>query len=162
MPHRNAPLTETGRLRLARCVVEDGWPLRRAAERFQVSPATTARWAGRYRQAGAAGMADRSSRPQHSPNRIPGRTERRVIALRMRRLGPALIAFRLGLNPSTVHRVLTWHGCPRLACLDRATASPVRRYERTGPASWSMLTSKAWQHPRRRRPPRRRPPARSA
>ncbi|SCK51089.1 hypothetical protein H181DRAFT_04620 [Streptomyces sp. WMMB 714] len=23
MPHRNAPLTETGRLRLARCVVED-------------------------------------------------------------------------------------------------------------------------------------------
>jgi transposase InsO family protein len=37
MPHRNAPLTETGRLRLARCVVEDGWPLRRAAERFQVT-----------------------------------------------------------------------------------------------------------------------------
>ncbi|WP_246094862.1 leucine zipper domain-containing protein, partial [Streptomyces roseicoloratus] len=28
MPHRNAPLTETGRLRLARCVVEDNWPLR--------------------------------------------------------------------------------------------------------------------------------------
>ncbi|MFD8267813.1 IS481 family transposase, partial [Streptomyces althioticus] len=24
VPHRNAPLTETGRLRLARCVVEDG------------------------------------------------------------------------------------------------------------------------------------------
>ncbi|MCZ9337246.1 IS481 family transposase, partial [Streptomyces sp. TRM76130] len=23
---RNAPLTETGRLRLAHCVVEDGWP----------------------------------------------------------------------------------------------------------------------------------------
>jgi transposase len=42
--HRNAPLTETGRLRLARCVVDDGWPLRRAAERFQVSPTTAARW----------------------------------------------------------------------------------------------------------------------
>jgi hypothetical protein len=27
MPHRNAPLPETGRLRLARCVVEDGWPV---------------------------------------------------------------------------------------------------------------------------------------
>ncbi len=25
MSHRNAPLSETGRLRLARCVVEDGW-----------------------------------------------------------------------------------------------------------------------------------------
>jgi transposase len=46
MPHRNAPLTETGRLRLARCVVDDGWPVRRAAERFQVSPTTAARWAG--------------------------------------------------------------------------------------------------------------------
>ncbi|MFC8538401.1 leucine zipper domain-containing protein, partial [Streptomyces sp. NPDC057249] len=67
MPHRNAPLTETGRLRLARCVVEDGWPLRRAAERFQVSPITAQRWAHRYRLLGEAGMTDRSSRPHHSP-----------------------------------------------------------------------------------------------
>ena len=43
MIHRNAPLSETGRLRLAWCVVEDGWPLRRAAERFQVSHSTAAR-----------------------------------------------------------------------------------------------------------------------
>jgi transposase len=55
MSHRNAPLTERGRLRLARCVVEDGWPMRRAAERFQVSPATAVRWAGRYRQTGGRG-----------------------------------------------------------------------------------------------------------
>jgi transposase len=54
MPHRNAPLTETGRLRLARCVVDDGWPVRRAAERFQVSPTTAARWAARYRELGPA------------------------------------------------------------------------------------------------------------
>ena len=27
--HRNAPLSELGRLRLARCVVDEGWPLRR-------------------------------------------------------------------------------------------------------------------------------------
>nr|WP_189653819.1 integrase core domain-containing protein [Nonomuraea spiralis] len=47
MPHRNAPLTELGRLRLARCVVEDGWPLRRAAERFQVAVTTARRWADR-------------------------------------------------------------------------------------------------------------------
>ena len=61
MSHRNAPLSETGRLRLASCVVDDGWPLRRAAERFQVSPTTAARWASRYRRVGAAGMVDRSS-----------------------------------------------------------------------------------------------------
>lgn len=52
MVHRNTPLTETGRLRLARCVVEDGWPVRGAAERFQVSHTTAARWARRYRQHG--------------------------------------------------------------------------------------------------------------
>ncbi len=40
MPHRNAPLTETGRLRLARCIVDGGWPVARAAERFQVARTT--------------------------------------------------------------------------------------------------------------------------
>jgi transposase InsO family protein len=132
--HRNAPLSETGRLRLARCVVEDGWPLRRAAERFQVSHTTAGRWAARYRQAGAAGMADRSSRPHASPARTPRRTEHRIVGLRVsRRLGPARIGFRLGLAPSTVHAVLARYGCPRLAHLDRATGVPVRRYERSRP-----------------------------
>jgi len=85
--HRNAPLSETGRLRLARCVVEDGWPLRRAAERFQVAVTTAARWASRYRELGAAGMADRSSRPHRSPNQTPTRTERRIIKVRVLHAG---------------------------------------------------------------------------
>ena len=134
MVHRNAPLTETGRLRLARCVVDDRWPLRRAAERFQVSPTTAARWAARYRQQGAAGMGDRSSRPRTSPARTPARTERRIVNLRVTaRLGPAQIAWRLGLAPSTVYAVLARYRCPRLAHLDRATGVPVRRYERDRP-----------------------------
>ena len=134
MVHRNAPLTETGRLRLARCVVEDEWPLRRAAERFQVSHVTAARWASRYRQLGPAGMADRSSRPHASPGRTPARTERRIVKLRVsKRLGPARIASRLGLPSSTVHAVLTRYGCPPLAHLDRGTGVAVRRYEREAP-----------------------------
>lgn len=36
MTHANAPLTPAGRRRLAIVVVEAGWSLRRAAERFQV------------------------------------------------------------------------------------------------------------------------------
>jgi transposase InsO family protein len=132
--HANAPLTELGRLRLARCVVDDGWPLRRAAERFQVSPTTAARWSTRYRELGEAGLADRSSRPHHSPSRLPTRRERRIVKVRLaRRWGPARIASLLGLNPSTVHRVLRRFGLARLAHLDRATAAPVRRYEHPAP-----------------------------
>ncbi|MFJ7250960.1 IS481 family transposase [Kitasatospora sp. NPDC098652] len=134
MPHRNAPLTETGRLRLARCVVEDGWPLRRAAERFQVSPTTAKRWADRYRTHGEAGMSDLSSRPHRSPRRTPTRTERRIIKVRvLRRWGPARIAYLLRLNPATVHRVLTRYRLARLAHLDRATGRVIRRYERATP-----------------------------
>ena len=40
--HANASLTPTGRLGLARCIVDDEWPLRSAADRFGVS-VTTAR-----------------------------------------------------------------------------------------------------------------------
>jgi transposase InsO family protein len=128
--HRNAPLSETGRLRLARCVVDDGWPLRRAAERFQVSVSTAARWSSRYRVLGEAGMADRSSRPHHSPRRTPTRTERRIIKVRItRRWGPARIAYLLGMNISTVHNVLTRYGLARLRWLDRATGQAVRRME---------------------------------
>jgi transposase InsO family protein len=128
--HRNAPLSETGRLRLARCVVDDHWPLRRAAERFQVAPTTAARWASRYRTLGAEGMADRSSRPHRSPGRTPTRTERRIIKVRvLRRWGPARIGYLLGLHPSTVHRVLTRYGLAKLRWLDRPTGRVVRRME---------------------------------
>ncbi|RAV05246.1 IS481 family transposase [Mycolicibacterium sp. GF69] len=130
MVHRNAPLSETGRLRLARCIVDDGWPLRRAAERFQVSVGTAVRWRDRYLELGEAGMADRSSRPHHSPNRTPTRTERRIIGVRVtRRWGPARIAYLLRLNVSTVHNVLRRYRIARLRWLDRATGRVVRRME---------------------------------
>lgn len=130
MVHRNAPLSETGRLRLARCVVDDGWSRRRAAERFQVSVTTVCRWVNRYLELGEAGMADRSSRPHHSPNRTPTRTERRIIGVRVtRRWGPARIAYLLRLNVSTVHNVLRRYRIARLRWLDRATGRVVRRME---------------------------------
>ncbi len=107
MSHANAMLTPTGRLRLTRCIVDQGWPLRRAAERFGCSVTTARRWAGRYRHQGRAGMLDRSSRPDTCPRRLPPRTERRIMALRVsRRWGPARIAYRLQLDPWTVDKVL--------------------------------------------------------
>jgi transposase len=141
--HANALLTPRGRLALARCVVDEGWPLRRAAERFQTSPTTAARWAGRYRQFGAPGMADRSSRPHRSPRRTPTRTERRIIKVRViRRWGPARIGYLLGLHPSTVHRVLTRFGLAKLRWLDRATGRVIRRYEHPHPGDLVHLDVK--------------------
>lgn len=140
MSHRNASLSPTGRLRLARCIVEDQWPLRRAAERFGVSVPTAQRWAQRYREHGEEGMADRSSRPHFSPRRLDRRTERRILGLRVsRRWGPEQIAYRLGLNPSTVHKVLRRYQAPPLAWTDPATGARLRakpkpqRYEHQAP-----------------------------
>ena len=134
MSHPNAFLAPHGRLQLAKCVVDDGWPLRRAAERFQVSVPTAARWAGRYREHGKDGMEDRSSRPVSSPGRTPQRTERRIIALRVnRRWGPARIAYLLGMHSSTVHKVLSRYRLVRLSWLDRGTGRVIRRYEHARP-----------------------------
>lgn len=69
MSHRNAPLTPIGRLRLARCVVDDQWPQRRAARRFNSSVITALRWAERYRRHDADAMHARSSRPPPPPRR---------------------------------------------------------------------------------------------
>ncbi|MFB0840526.1 IS481 family transposase, partial [Arthrobacter sp. E44] len=134
MSHANALLTPKGRLRLARCIVDDGWPLRRAAERFQVSVTTAARWAARYREHGEHGTGDRSSRPINSPRRTSTRRERRIVAIRVnRRWGPARIGYLLGIHPSTVHRVLSRFGLARLAWMDRATGRVIRRYEHHSP-----------------------------
>ncbi|BCW70726.1 IS481 family transposase [Arthrobacter sp. NicSoilB8] len=137
--HANADLTPKARGKLARLVVEEGWSLRRAAERFQCSPATAKKWAARFRICGQAGMADVSSRPRRSPNRTRVRTERRIVALRFtRRWGPHRIAAHLHLTRSTVGKVLGRYRMPRLVCLDQGTGLPVRkptpqRYEHDHP-----------------------------
>ncbi|OBC19210.1 IS481 family transposase [Gordonia sp. w5E2] len=139
MTHRNAFLAERGRLSLAQCVVESGWTLRRAAERFNCSPATAKKWADRYRQAGAAGMTDRSSRPHRSANRLARRRERRIIKVRFcHRWGAARIAAHLHIAQSTVEAVLARYRMPLLRHLDQATGLPVRaprprRYEHDNP-----------------------------
>lgn len=145
MTHRNAPLSETGRLRLACCIVEDGWPLRRAAERFNVSVTTAQRWAQRYRAHGPAGMRDHSSRPHHQPRRVCRRTQRRVVGLRItHQWGPARIAYHLRhqhLSVSTVGKILQRYGCPPLTWIDKATGARLRaqatpvRYEHDTPGS---------------------------
>ncbi len=52
------------------------------------------------------------------------------------------IAYLLGLNVSTVHRVLTRYGVAKLCWLDRATGQVVRRYEHPRPGDLVHLDVK--------------------
>ena len=146
--------------------VRAGRPAAHVASEMGISRATAYKWLARYRAEGTAGLTDRSSRPRTSPHRTDPVTEAAVVALRRnRRLGPARIAGILGLNPSTVHRVLQRHGLPRLAWLDRPTGQLVRRYERSRPGElihvdvkklgrlrdgggWRVHGRDSWQHRR--------------
>jgi transposase InsO family protein len=134
--HGNAALTPRARLRLARLIIDECWPVARAAERYDVSWRTAKRWAQRYAEQGEAGMQDRSSRPHHSPARTPRPVIRKIVHLRWKqRLGPVQIGGRLGMPASTVHAVLTRCRLSRLSHLDRVTGEPVRRYEHDRPGA---------------------------
>jgi transposase InsO family protein len=134
--HRNAALTPRARLRLARLVVDQGWPIAQAARRFEVSWRTAKRWAQRYAQAGPDAMTDRSSRPHRSPARTAQPLVRKIVHLRWKkRLGPVQIGGRLGMPASTVHAVLARCLLNRLSHLDRVTGEPVRRYEHPHPGA---------------------------
>jgi transposase InsO family protein len=134
MAHANAALTPRHRLRLARLVVDEGWPPSRAAEFFHVSWRTAAKWAQRYRDEGPDGMNDRSSarRTQHA--QTPRPVVRKIVHLRWKqRLGPIPIAAKLNMPASTVHAVLVRCRLNRLTHVDRVTGEPARRYERERP-----------------------------
>jgi transposase-like protein len=125
--HRNAVLSEEGRWRLCQRIAA-GWSVSAAAEGMCVSRQTAYKWWRRYKTEGRAGLADRTSRPHHSPTQTPARVERRIVALRAsRRLGPARLAGIVGVPASTVHAVLVRAGCNRLAWMDRPTGRVVRR-----------------------------------
>ena len=125
--HRNAKLTPAGRRILVERIAS-GRPAAHVAAEMGVGRKTAYKWWQRWLAEGEAGLQDRSSRPQHSPTRVPTRLERRIERLRHRRkLGPARIAWRLRMAPSTVYRVLCRLGLNRLSWLDRPTGRVIRR-----------------------------------
>lgn len=84
-----------------------------AARNLGVSRRTVYRWRRR-----APEFADRPSRPHRSPRRCADALEAQVLVLRLEeRLGPDRIGPLLGLQPSTVHRILRRHQAQRLGHL---------------------------------------------
>lgn len=127
MAHANARTTVYAR----RLIVERflaGWPAARIAEQLGISRATVYKWINRYLAEGWAGLADRSSRPHHSPFRATVGDETRVLALRATtRRGPVFLARELGMVASTVGRILRRHQVPALRTTDPLTGMPIRR-----------------------------------
>jgi hypothetical protein len=133
--HANARLTPIGRLTL--CLrIEAGRPVAHVAPEMGTSRATGYKWWRCFCEAGVEGLIDRSSRPHHCPHRTAPDMELQIAELRAAlKLGPVRIGYRLGVPPSTVHRVLVRLGLNRLAWMDRPTGQVIRRYERPHPGS---------------------------
>jgi len=134
--HAKPRLSTFSRLLLVQRVLS-GRPVAHVAKEMGVSRATAHKWLRRFREEGPDGLQDRSSRPHHTPHRLPAAVERRVLAERAKqRAGAITLAWQLGLNPSTVGRVLRRHQVPLLSWLDpitgvliRGTRSSHERYE---------------------------------
>ncbi len=141
MSHGNARLNVRGRLLLVERVVGDRRPVSHVAAELGVSRQCAHRWVRRFRDEGAEGLVDRSSRPHRSPRRTPADVEQRVLALRRElRVGPARLAQELELPTRTVGAILHRHRVPRLAECDPLTGVVIRasrssgiRYERERP-----------------------------
>jgi transposase InsO family protein len=138
--HGNARLTVHGR----KLIVERhaaGWKQAHIAAAMGISRKCVRTWITRHAAEGAAGLEDRSSRPNTSPTRTPVQVEDRIIELRTReRRGPDWLGAELGVPARTVSRVLARRGAPRLAALDPLTGQVIRaskatavRYERSRP-----------------------------
>jgi transposase InsO family protein len=128
--HQNARTTPRGRSLMIRRLAE-GWPIAAVAAAFGVDARTVRKWRDRHATAGDAGLADRSSRPHHSPTRLAGTVEAEIEALRRQRLSGPAIARQLGRPVATIGVVLRRRGLGRLKALDPKPA--VIRYQRDRP-----------------------------
>jgi transposase InsO family protein len=127
MAHRNARLTQHGRLLLCGRIQEKGWKVAAAAAAAGVSRQTAWKWRCRLALEGPAGLGDRSSARRRPPARIGGALLRRIVALRLRlRVGPQWIAWLTGAPRSSVYAVLRRLGLNRLRALE--PREPVVRY----------------------------------
>ena len=128
--HKNARTTPHNRMLIVRRVA-DGWSIAAVAAAQGVSYRTVRKWRDRYAAEGAAGLADRTSKPHHSPTRLASDAEDEIEQLRRQRLSGPAIARRLHRSLSTIGVALRRRGLGRLSSL--APKPPIIRYEREKP-----------------------------
>src|ERR1700735_1110561 len=104
--HHHARLTIYSREQLAKSVLEGRVTLRERAAERGLSRQSAAKWVKRYREAGVAGLEDRSSRPARSPRSTPQDRVEAVERLRRQRWTGVRIAQSTGLSRTTVSRIL--------------------------------------------------------
>jgi transposase InsO family protein len=137
--HQNARLTVQSRGELIRRV-QAGSSLRKVAADFGISAKTASKWVRRFREQGAAGLRDRTSRPQRlrqptSPDKI-----RLVELLRRERWTGWRIALHTGLSRATVSRILRRLKLSRARDLEPQIV--VERYEHAAPGDLLHLDIK--------------------
>lgn len=142
MSHANARLTPAGRLIMVQRI-QSGRAVAHVAAEMGISRTTAWRWWRRFREQGPAGLVDRSSVAHSHPLRTSPCRETRVRIMReLTRRGPVFIANKLGMQASTVGRVLRRNRAPLLRELDPVTGAVIRasrttanRYEHDHPGS---------------------------
>ena len=144
MPFRERSVME-GRQEFCRQALEPGANLSALCRQYGISRRVGYKWLGRYSEAGAAGLVDRSRRPLHSPGRTEEELEAAVLSVREEHpaWGGRKIARVLrdrGAStppPSTITEILRRHGK-----LDGPRAGQPRdfvRFERAQPNElWQM------------------------
>ncbi|MDP7569983.1 MAG: IS481 family transposase [Myxococcota bacterium] len=139
--HPNAKLTPRARQLLVDRVERSDWSVARAARAAGVSRQTAYKWLNRFKEAGEAGLRDRSSRPRRITVQTPRKLVRRMVQLRRRRKAGWEIAQELEVPVSTVSKHLKAQGLGRIWRLEESL-DPPQRYEHPVPGDLLHIDAK--------------------
>jgi transposase len=137
--HQNARLTLRGREEAVRRVSQLGHSARQVARALHTTDTTVRKWVARA--AAGESLADRSSRPQHSPQATAPAVVLRIQVLRhQQRRTCREIAAQVAVSRATGARIVRRCGWARLHVLELPPTS--RRYERAEPGELLHLDTK--------------------
>ena len=120
----------------------EGASVAELAETYEVSRKTVYKWLARYQENGAAGLADRSRKPQRSPTELSDEIVKKIIAARQRwKWGPRKLRIKL----AAAHPEIVWPVASTIgAVLKRAGLTLRRKLRvRTPPYAQPFATTEA-------------------